>query len=149
MARFATTVHSSLVAAEAFDLLAHFDSVADWDPGVSEAKRLDEGELRVGSSFHVVAAFGPRRIPLTYVVQELEPGHRVVLEAVSGEFTSYDVITAVPEAAGGSAVTYDATLTLHGWRRPADLALQAAFLVVGKRAEAGLRKALNPAAAAV
>lgn len=143
MARFVTTVESSLSAGEAFDLLANFESVADWDPGVSQARRLDTGDLGVGSEFAVVAVFGPRRLPLTYVVQELEPGRRVVLQARTGEFTSYDVITVEPTDAG-SRVTYDAELTLHGWRRPADPLLQAAFAVIGRRAEAGLRKALNP-----
>ena len=147
MAHFATTVSSRLQPAASFDLLAHFESVADWDPGVAAAHRLDEGELLVGSSFLVTIVFGPRKLPLTYVIRELVPDQRVVLEAVSNDFTSYDVITVQPEGAG-SLVTYDATLRLHGWRRPADLALQASFAVVGKRAEAGLRRALNPQAAA-
>jgi hypothetical protein len=42
-------------------------------------------------------------------------------------------------------VTYDATLSLHGWRRPFDPGLQAVFAVIGRRAEDGLRRALNPA----
>lgn len=145
MAHFATTVKSSLDAAAAFDLLANFESITDWDPGISEAQRLDAGELRVGSAFRLVAVFGLRRLVLTYVIKEIEPGQRVVLEASNGEFTSYDVITVAP-AQSGCTVTYDATLSLHGWRRPADPLLQVAFLVVGKRAEAGLRKALNPTA---
>ncbi len=143
MARFATTVESPLPAADAFDLLAHFDSVADWDPGVVRAERLDAGELRVGSAFLVTAAFGPRRIPLTYVVRDLQPGRRVVLDAVTGDFTSHDVISVEPQGTG-SRVTYDAELTLHGWRRPADPFLQIAFQVIGRRADAGLRAALNP-----
>ena len=147
MARFVTTLESSLSTQEAFDLLANFESVADWDPGVSAAERLDTGELRVGSAFQVVATFGPRRLPLTYVVRELVPGDRVVLQAVTNEFTSHDVIT-VGSGPLGSIVTYDATLTLHGWRRPAAPILNTAFAVIGKRAEAGLRRALNPVAVA-
>lgn len=143
MARFRTTLASQLEPAQAFDLLANFDSVADWDPGVRSAERLGDEELRVGSRFRVVADFGPRRIPLIYEVTDLEPGSLVALTAVTGDFTSYDVITVVPES-GGCSVTYDATLTLHSWRKPFDPLLQAAFLIVGKRAEAGLRRALNP-----
>lgn len=146
MAHFATTVTSSLDAASAFELLANFESITDWDPGISEAQRLDDGELRVGSEFRLVAVFGLRKLPLIYVIKEIEPGRRVVLETKTGEFTSYDVISVEPTD-GGSSVTYDATLTLQGWRRPADPFLQAAFMVIGKRAEAGLRKALNPAVA--
>jgi hypothetical protein len=144
MARFATTVKSTLTPEQAFHLLANFESVADWDPGVSHAERLDEGELGLGSSFAVMVVFGPRKVRLTYVVREWVPGTRVALEAISGEFTSYDVISAASDE-HGSEVTYDATLSLHGWRRPFDLGLQAAFEVIGRRAEGGLRRALNPA----
>ena len=147
MARFITTVESSLEAAEAFELLAHFDSVAEWDPGVTAAERLDEGELRVGSAFLVTAAFGPRRLPLTYVVRDLVPGERVVLEAVSHEIISHDVITVVPTDTG-SSVTYDATVTLQGWRKVGEPGLRAAFGIIGRRAEAGMRAVLNPVAAA-
>jgi len=148
MARYVTTIESALPAEEAFALLAHFDSVAQWDPGVATAERLDAGELRVGSSFRVVAALGPRRLPLTYVIGEYVPSQRVALSAVTGDFTSYDVITVEP-AQGGSRVTYDATLRLHGWRRAAEPWLRAAFAVIGRRADAGLRRALNPAPSAV
>lgn len=147
MAHAALTVHSSLDAATAFDLLAHFDSVADWDPGIAGAERLDSGDLRVGSVFLVTAAFGPSRIPLTYVIKELDWPRRIVLEAVSNDFSSYDVITVEP-APDGSLVSYDATLRLRGWRRPADPALQAAFALIARRTESGLRRFLNPAAAA-
>jgi hypothetical protein len=143
MARYATTVDSVLPAGEAFDLIAHFDNVTDWDPGISSAERLDHGPLRVGSAFRLIAVFGPRRIPLTYVVRELIPGERIVLDAVTADFTSHDVITVV-ETPEGSRLTYDATLTLHGWRRPADPLLSLAFRVIGGRADAGLREVLNP-----
>ena len=147
MARFVTTVESALPAGEAFDLLANFDSVADWDPGVSAAERLDADPVRVGSAFLVTVVFGPQRIPLTYVVRDLHPGERVVLQAVTADFISHDVITVAPTAEG-SLVTYDATLTLQGVRRVADPLLHLAFQVIGRRADAGLRAVLNPIAVA-
>jgi hypothetical protein len=143
MARYVTTVESSLPAGEAFDLVANFASITDWDPGISHAERLDEGPLRVGSAFRLTSVFGPRRIPLTYVVRELIPGERIVLDAVTADFTSHDIIT-VGETAEGSRLTYDATLTLHGYRRVADPLLGLAFQVIGRRADAGLRDVLNP-----
>lgn len=143
MARFKTVLGSTMPSVEAFELLANFESVADWDPGVTSARRLDDAELGPGSRFAVVAAFGPRRIPLEYVVRDIQPGEHIALEAQTAEFTSYDVITVRP-VPGGSEVTYDATLRLHSWRKLFDPWLQAAFLVIGKRAEAGLRRALNP-----
>lgn len=147
MARFTTTIDSTLPPEEAFSLLAHFDSVADWDPGISAAERLDSGPLRVGSAFLVMSVVGPWRLPLTYVIRELEAGHRVVLEAVTADFASHDVITVEPSGEG-SRVTYDATLSLQGWRRIGDPVLQLAFGIIGRRADAGLRAALRPQAVA-
>lgn len=141
MARYVTTIESPKSAAVAFDLLANFESVAEWDPGVATAERLDSGELRVGSAFLVDSVIGPRHIPLTYVIRELEPGRRVVLEAITEQFSSYDVMT-FEDRPDGSAVTYDATLTLRGPFRPFDPLLRLAFLVIGRRAEDGLRRAL-------
>jgi hypothetical protein len=143
MARFTTTIDSTLPSGDAFALLAHFDSVADWDPGVSAAERLDDGPLRIGSAFLVTSVLGPWRLPLTYVIRDLDPGRRVVLRAVTADFVSHDVITAEP-AGEGSRVTYDAALSLQGWRRLGDPLLQLAFGVIGKRADAGLRMALRP-----
>jgi hypothetical protein len=143
MARYCATVPSTLPAPQAFDLLANFDSVQEWDPTVPQAERLDQGDLGVGSVFRVVVAFGPRKMPLTYVVREFEPEQRVRLEAVTELFTSDDVITVVPTPLG-STVTYDANLIMHGPARPADPLVQAAFRVLGKGAEAGLQRVLNP-----
>ena len=44
----------------------------------------------------------------------------------------------------GSAVTYDALLELNGLRKVLDPALNVTFQLVGRRAEAGMRRALAP-----
>ncbi len=151
MAHFSTTIRSAAPAPAALDLLADFASVAQWDPGVTEAHLLDGEPGQVGARYRVVAAFGPRRIPLDYVVTErVEPAAqapgRVTLVAQTPDFTSHDTITVAPEGSG-CAVTYDADLRLMGPRRVLDLPLRLAFQVIGRRAEAGLRTALNDLAA--
>jgi len=143
MARYTAIVPSTLPAPQAFDLLANFDSVRDWDPTVPHAERLDDGELGVGSVFRVVVAFGPRKMPLTYVIREYDPQERVRLEAVTELFTSDDVITVTPTPQG-STVTYDANLRMHGPAKPADPLVQMAFRVIGAGAQAGLKRVLNP-----
>ena len=65
-------------------------------------------------------------------------------EAAFDLITSYDVIS-VAAISGGSAVTYDADLRLHGARRIFDLPLLAAFRVIGRRAESGMRRELAKA----
>ncbi|MBP7971207.1 MAG: SRPBCC family protein [Candidatus Nanopelagicales bacterium] len=146
MAHFRTTVESAASPSAAHALVADFSNIADWDPGVVSAERLDSGQLGVGSRFRVVTAFGPRRIPLEYEVLEWDFDHRAVLEARTRDFRSYDVISTAPTPLG-SAVTYDALLELNGLRKVLDPALNVTFQLVGRRAEAGMRRALRAAAA--
>jgi len=146
MAHFRTTVESAASPAQAFDLVADFSNITEWDPGVVSSERLDVGPLGIGSRFRVVSAFGPRRIPLEYRILEWNPDHRAVLEAQTRDFRSYDVISTDPTPIG-SAVTYDALLELNGLRKVFDPALRAAFQVIGRRAESGMRNALRVAAA--
>ena len=143
MARYRTTIESRAAAADAFDQICDFSRITEWDPGVVSGKRLDSGPIKVGSTFEVVSAFGPRRIPLTYEVLEWERPNRAVLQAVTRDFTSYDVITVDDLAGSGSELTYDATLRLHGPRKLFEPALALTFVVVGRRAESGLRMALK------
>ncbi|MEI8082814.1 MAG: hypothetical protein WCI74_13325, partial [Actinomycetes bacterium] len=82
------------------------------------------------------------KIRLEYEVLECEVPKMVVLQARTSDFVSRDVITVVATP-GGSTVTYDAVLELNGVRKVFDLGLQAAFMIVGKRAEAGMRRELD------
>ena len=146
MARCRTTQITHAPARRVLDHFADFASVADWDPGVSQAHHLSGEPGQVGARYHVTFALGPRRIPLEYVVmervdpQESQPGH-VVLVAEAGSFTSHDTITVSPTPTG-TEVEYDAILTLHGLGRFMDWPMDRAFLVIGRRAEQGLRQAL-------
>lgn len=142
MARFVTTVESGATPSDAFNLIADFGNIMSWDPGIGSVERLDSGPIKVGSRFRVESVFGPRRIPLEYEVLDWTAPQRAVLQASTRDFTSYDVIS-VAKTSNGSAVTYDADLRLHGFRRVMDLPLLAAFQVIGRRAEAGMRRELN------
>lgn len=152
MAHYRTTLTTTAPVSTTFDRLADFASVAEWDPGVVEARLTGGTAGQVGATYAVVATFGPRRIPLEYHVMTREdprgdqPG-RVVLVADAGTFTSHDTIT-VGSDAQGTVVSYDAELTLRGPARIMDLPLHLAFQVIGRRAEAGLRAELARLAAA-
>lgn len=126
----------------AFEYLSNFESVAEWDPGVSEATRLDDGPLAVGSRFRVVVKTGP----LVYEVVELDPGRRIRLLAESSTVRSDDVITVLP-VEGGATVSYDADLGLRGWAVVLTPLLGLVFRRIGDRAAAGLRDRLDRLAA--
>ena len=118
MAHYAATVNSPGSAAEVFEYLADFSSTAEWDPGVSEARRLNADPLRAGARFHVVADFLGRRVPLEYRTVEIDPPLRVVLRAETDTVVSEDTITVralrgsgsrghlrrPPRAPGGAAI---------------------------------------------
>ncbi len=151
MANFSTTLQTTAPAHLVLDHLADFATVGDWDPGVTEAALISGEPGKVGARYHVMAVFGPRRIPLEYAVVERvdvtadEPG-RVVLRAETGSFISDDTITVTPTA-NGCQVQYDAILTLRGLGRVMDWPLHQSFQVIGRRAEQGLRSELESLAA--
>lgn len=143
MARYTTTIRSSLPPAEALARLADFSSAATWDPGVASARRLDEGPVRVGSRVALVARVGRRSVPLTYEVTELVAPERVVQVAEAPRFRSIDTINFAPHG-DGALVTYDARLEGRGGFALAEPLLALVFRRIGTRARAGLERFLNP-----
>lgn len=152
MARYKAVVESSLPADEAYAYLADFASIREWDPGVSDARLIAGEPAEVGARYLVdTVLFGIVR-PLEYAVvvtvSAPDGTRRIDLRAENDDFVSYDVITVAPRGDDRCTVTYDADLALKGFRRPFDPGLRLAFQVIGRRAEGGLRKALNPPAMA-
>jgi uncharacterized protein YndB with AHSA1/START domain len=137
MARFVDAIDLPLSPDSAFALLADMSRLEDWDPGVVQAERLDEGPLRPGSRFRVVSHFLGRHIPLTYRLMAFEPNRRLVFRAREGELTSLDEITLTPRGEG-TRVTYEARLSQRGIAQLADPLLQLAFNWIGRAAAQGL-----------
>jgi hypothetical protein len=139
---YRVSVPSSAPAQETFAYLAAFDNIRDWDPSVVSARRLDDGEVRLGSAFEVVVRMRRSELPLRYEVVRLEPGTLIALEAHAHWFRSYDVIT-VSEAGEGSVASYDALLELKGLARLAAPLMGRAFEKLGDAAAEGLRRELT------
>jgi dehydrogenase/reductase SDR family member 12 len=143
MARYLTTIESRLPPEQAFAYMADFSNARMWDPSVTEARRVDDGPIGVGTAFDLVSRFAGRDVPLRYTIVEHDPPRLVVLEAHGGGFVSRDTITV--EAAGdGSNVHYDAVLAFTGLRKALGPLMQRIFDRVGARATAGMQAALNP-----
>ena len=60
MARYTTTIRTTLAPSEAFAYMADFSNARFWDPSVSAARREGEGPVGSGSRFHLVARFAGR-----------------------------------------------------------------------------------------
>lgn len=136
MARYVTTIASTLAPEAAYAYMADFSNALEWDPSVTEAKRSGE------SAFDLVAKFGGRGVPLHYETVASDPPRSLVLEARKPSFTSRDTITVAP-APGGSTVHYDARLEFTGVGRVLDPLMQLLFNRTGAKAAAGMRAALN------
>jgi hypothetical protein len=143
MARYATTIQSSLSPAEAFAYMADFSNARHWDPSVETASRLESGPLRTGSTFDLVVTFGGRKLALRYAIAAYDEPRSFVVEATQPTFVSRDEITVAPSGAG-STVHYDAALNFKGLGRVLDPVMQLIFNRTGAKAAAGMRAALNP-----
>ncbi len=144
MATYRAVIDAPIPITDAFDYLSRFDSTAEWDPGVLEARRLDTGDVREGSAFRLLAGFLGRTVPLTYRIVEYEPPYAVGFLGENATVSSHDRITFEP-GGEGTRIVYDADLALRGPLRLADPLLALAFKRVGDRALAGLRERLSAA----
>jgi hypothetical protein len=142
MARYVGTIASSLSAEEAFDYLADFSSVREWDPTAVSAEDLSD-RVGVGARFAVVVRSAGKDTELIYETLEFERPRRIVLKAETSSLLSLDTITFVPTAAG-CEVTYDARLdpkaTLMKLANPM---LSLMFKRLGDNAAKGLERELN------
>lgn len=142
MARYRTEQMYRGPAAAAFRYLSDFTTTQEWDPGISEATRIDDGPLRVGSKFRVISKSGSREIPFVYEVCELDPPRRIRLVGEGGRFRSEDVIT-VEARSADALVTYEANLTFTGALQVFSPLLSLVFKRLGDRAADGMRAALD------
>jgi len=142
MARYVTTAKTDWDPETAFDYLAEFSHVADWDPGVSRGRSVSADPLEVGAQFEVEASFLGRSVPLTYETVEIERPRRVTVRADSGTFSSVDTLTFEPEPSGGTLVTYDADLRLKSALKLLDPLLAIGFNRIADKARDGLRERL-------
>ena len=143
MARYKTSIDSTMTPQQAFDYMATFSNAAQWDPGALSAKDETGGPPRKGSAYVLQFKFFGSVMPLRYEIIEIDPGKRVVLRAPSGRFDSIDTITIEPRD-GGSRVIYDARLRFKGIFRLFDPLLGLMFGSVARKAVKSLRGYLNP-----
>ena len=139
MARYVDAIDLPVPIEQAFDYLADFSHTAEWDPGVTSARRLTRGEPGIGSRFEVAVSFLGRRIPLEYEITELERPTRLVLSGGDASLHSVDEITFAPRP-DGTRVTYEARVELSGLGQLAAPLFDLVFQRIGRSAARGLRE---------
>jgi carbon monoxide dehydrogenase subunit G len=142
MARYTATLETPRERRDVAAYLSDFSTTQEWDPGVVEAERLDDGPVGIGSRFRVVARFLGRRAELTYEIVRHDPDELVTLRGENATVVSLDTMRFSDTPDGGTRVSYEADLSLKGPLRMLDPLLRLAFNRVGDRAAVGLRDEL-------
>jgi len=142
MIRLRETIEVPRPIDEVFAYAGNFGNAAQWDPGVAESRKVSHGPIGVGTAFKLRVRFGPRSIPMTYVVREYDPPKHVLLEGKGESVHALDDIgfAATPR---GTRITYTADISLLGAFSVGEPLLKGALDRVGKNAVRGLQSALS------
>lgn len=127
----------------AFDYVADFSRAQEWDPGIPSARRLDDGEIGVGSRFELVSRFGSTEQTIVYELTEYERPETVTFVGEGKNFHGTDTISFSPSEDGGTRVTYVADLGLKGLAALAVPFLRGRLDEMSDAAVAGLQVALD------
>ncbi|MGA8040687.1 MAG: SRPBCC family protein [Acidimicrobiia bacterium] len=127
---------------EVYEYTADFSNIENWDPGVVASKRLDDGPLRVGSKFELQVKFAGGVVPMTYEINRLDPGERVVLIGKGEKLDAIDEISFSDEG-DSTLIDYTADINLHNFMRYLGPLIAPAMRKVGERALDGLVTALE------
>ena len=142
MIRLQETIEVPRPIDEVFAYASNFGNTAQWDPGVVDSRKISRGPVGVGTAFELQVRFGPRSIPMMYVVREYDPPKRVLLEGKGDSVHALDDIgfAATPR---GTRISYTADISLLGAFSIVEPFLKGALDSVGKKAVLGLHAALS------
>ena len=129
---------------ESFAYVADFTTVAEWDPGIHESRKVS-GDGGIGTVYDVQAEFRGKTMPFTYTVTAFEKNGRIVLDGVGENATSLDTIAFETADGGGTRITYSADFKLKGVLRLAEPFLGGTFRTLARKALAGLEAKLGGA----
>ncbi len=142
MARYVTTIPSSLSQQEACCYIAELHKISKWDKGVVKVVQVEGSGAGLGSIFDVtVKGVGKSTSTLRYTTTEYDEFSNILVRGVNTLFTSVDRVTII-KTDTGCTVIYDATLTANWIIAGVNLVLGKVFNKIGDNATSGLRKAL-------
>lgn len=142
MPRYTTVITSTWPIERAYAFMSDFSNAERWDPGVSTARRLDDGPIQRGSAFELIVLFGGRRMPLRYEVRSMRAPEEVVFVASTNRLESEDTLS-FERLGDGCRMTYSADLRLKGLAALATPLLAMGLRRVGDRARDSLRTVLT------
>ncbi len=125
------TAQVPLTPTQAFDRLADFTRLPDWDPMFDRAERIDHGELGPGARFRAVGSLVGASFDLELTITTYDRPSRLVLEGQGDGLETVEDLRFAP-AEEGCEVTYHSRFTTD---KPdfVEALGQPAFLAAGKR----------------
>jgi carbon monoxide dehydrogenase subunit G len=136
------TVTTSLPIDSAFDYVANFENIVEWDPGVNAARKRSDAPAAVGTAYDLDLEYGGSNMEMTYTITEFDPPRLVVLEGDGARSGAVDTI-AFTAVEGGTRIDYEADIRLKGVFRLAEPFLGKLFTQVGEGARDGLDRRLS------
>lgn len=127
---------------EAFEYTSDFSNISDWDPGVTESKKIGTAAMGIGTRFDLTVKVGVGTTSMTYEITQYEPPNRVVLIGSGSKLDATDIIT-FTEIPDGTLVDYTADLSFKGLLGLAAPLLAGPARTAGTRALDGLAAALD------
>lgn len=140
------TVTTLLPIEVAFDYVANFENIVEWDPGVIAARKTTDTAAGVGSAYYLDLNYGGSDLAMTYRITEFDAPHLVVLEGDGARSRAVDRIS-VSEANHATRVEYEADISLKGVFRLAEPFLGKLFARIGEDARDGLDQRFSQLAA--
>ncbi|MEZ5569043.1 MAG: SDR family NAD(P)-dependent oxidoreductase [Halioglobus sp.] len=125
---------------EVFAYVSEFSRIEEWDPAVQRGVKLTPGKPAVGSEYRIEMKAG---FSLHYVMRELEPDARMLMDVTSKVFSAREEILFREHPEGGSIVRYIATFDFPTPLATANKLYPAVMDKVGKKTMEGLKRALE------
>jgi carbon monoxide dehydrogenase subunit G len=146
MTRLHQRIETTLPLDSVFDFIADFANSEQWDPGVSSARRLDDGPVGVGSRYALDVRMGRRIAPMEYRISTYDRPRRVVLTGAGSNVSAVDEIRFGREA-DRTVIDYTADIRLGGVLRLVQPFLGGTFAGIGRDAARGMTSTLAERAA--
>lgn len=127
---------------ECFEYVADFRTTPEWDATAFAAKKLSKGPVGLGTQFLVRCKLPVGSIDLHYTITEFDPPHLVTLHAKSSLFEAVDTIQ-FKTSKGATDIQYLADFSYRTPLAAAESVLEGPMQAMGKKALAGLEKALS------
>ncbi len=90
---------------EVFTYISDLDRLAEWQSGVTDARRTSDGDMRVGATAQVTRQLMGQRIDAPLTVTEFAPPSRLAVESEVSGVRALATLEVEPSGAG-SALTF-------------------------------------------